>query len=235
MLAVDNLCLGYDSEVVARDLNFVINEKDYLCVVGENGSGKTTLIKTILGLQKQISGTITFSDDLDRKELGYLPQQSLLNKDFPATVYEIVLSGFQTKSGLRPFYTKKEKELALEKMKKMSIENLKDRSFKELSGGQQQRVLLSRALCAAEKVLVLDEPVAGLDTKVSAEMYELLKQLNNEGMTIIMISHDVQKAIKYASHILHIGNSNYFGTTKDYLNSEYGKHLSKEKDGDQHD
>ena len=235
MLAVDNLCLGYDSEVVARDLNFVINEKDYLCVVGENGSGKTTLIKTILGLQKQMSGTITFSDDLDRKELGYLPQQSLLNKDFPATVYEIVLSGFQTKSGLRPFYTKKEKELALEKMKKMSIENLKDRSFKELSGGQQQRVLLSRALCAAEKVLVLDEPVAGLDTKVSAEMYELLKQLNNEGMTIIMISHDVQTAIKYASHILHIGNSNYFGTTKDYLNSEYGKHLSDESEGDQHD
>ena len=229
LLKADSLSLGYDNQAILTDLSFEINKGDYLCIVGENGSGKTTLMKTLLGLQKPYSGTITFGDGLTKKDIGYLPQQTLVQRDFPAAVREIVLSGCQAKTGLRPFYNKAEKKLAEDNMEKMGITHLKDRCYRELSGGQQQRVLLARALCATGKLLLLDEPVAGLDPKVTAEMYALIESLNKEGISIIMISHDISAALKYASHILHIGETIYFGTKKDYLESSLGRNFLGEE------
>jgi zinc transport system ATP-binding protein len=223
LLTINNLSLGYDSNKIIENLNFQVNEGDYLCIVGENGSGKTTLMKTILKLQKPCGGEIIVSDGLKANEIGYLPQQTIIQRDFPASVKEIVLSGCQSRMGLRPFYGKKEKSLAEENMKKMGILELKNRCYRELSGGQQQRVLLARALCATEKLLLLDEPVAGLDPKVTVEMYETIKELNNDGITIIMISHDISTVITYASHILHIGEKIFFGTKNEYLMSPQGQ------------
>ena len=206
-LTCQNLCVGYDGKPVLQDLSFQVFAGDYLCVVGENGSGKSTLMKTILGLQPPISGRILTGDGLRKNEIGYLPQQTMVQKDFPASVREIVLSGCQGRCGSRPFYNKEEKQLALDAMDKMQITQLAKRCYRELSGGQQQRVLLARALCATQKMLLLDEPVSGLDPKVTAEMYALIEKLNCEdGITVIMISHDVAAAVQYASHILHIGH-----------------------------
>ena len=168
-----NLIVGYEGQVVRDNINFVVNKGDYLCIVGENGSGKTTLMKTLLSLQKPMGGEIIFGDGLNANEIGYLPQQSTIKRDFPATNFEIVLSGNLGHSGF--FYSKDDKELALKAMKRLHVDQFKDRCFRELSGGQQQRVLLARALCATQKVLLLDEPVSGLDPKVTAEMYELVK------------------------------------------------------------
>ncbi|MCR4616742.1 MAG: ABC transporter ATP-binding protein [Lachnospiraceae bacterium] len=225
LLKAENLSLGYDNQSIVTNLSFEVNIGDYLCIVGENGSGKTTLMKTILGLQKPYSGSIVFGDGLTKKDIGYLPQQTLVQRDFPAAVREIVISGCQAKCGMRPFYNKAEKELAAQNMEKMGITHLKDRCYRELSGGQQQRVLLARALCATGKILLLDEPVAGLDPKVTAEMYSLIEGLNKEGISIIMISHDVSVALKYASHILHIGDTLFFGTKDEYLESNSGRNF----------
>ena len=218
-----NLTLGYDNRAIQEDLNFSISAGDYLCIVGENGSGKSTLMKTLLHLQQPISGSIELGDGLKKNEIGYLPQQTLVQRDFPASVKEIVLSGCQSRCGLRPFYNKEEKRVAREAMERMMIQDLSDQCYRELSGGQQQRVLLARALCAAQKILLLDEPVSGLDPRVTAEMYQLIRELNKkDGITIIMISHDIA-AVKYATHILHIGESCFFGTKKQYLKSSLGK------------
>ncbi|MBP5603781.1 MAG: metal ABC transporter ATP-binding protein [Treponema sp.] len=203
-LICENLTLGYNSSIIIDKLSFSVEKGDYLCIIGENGSGKTTLIKTILRLQKPIEGQIRTGDGVLPDEIGYLPQQTQVQRDFPASVWEIVLSGCQSRCGKRPFYNKKEKQLALEAMEQMEIANLSKRCYRELSGGQQQRVLLARALCATQKMLLLDEPVSGLDPSVTEEMYELIKQLNNKGVTIIMITHDVEAAKKYATKILRI-------------------------------
>ncbi|MCR5278546.1 MAG: ABC transporter ATP-binding protein [Lachnospiraceae bacterium] len=216
LIEAKNLTLGYETGPVAEDLNFKVNEGDYLAIVGENGSGKTTLMKTILGLTRPLGGEIIFGDGLKRNEIGYLPQQTLVQRDFPASVSEIVLSGCQSRMGLRPFYTRNERDLAFENMRRMDIEDLANRSYRYLSGGQQQRVLLARALCATRKILLLDEPVAGLDPKVTAEMYDLIERLNKEEITIIMISHDIEAATRYASHILHFGDKVSFWTKEEY-------------------
>jgi zinc transport system ATP-binding protein len=222
-----DLTLGYDGKAIVEHLNFSIDAGDYFCIVGENGSGKTTLMKTLLRLQAPMSGTIETGDGLRPDEIGYLPQQTFVQRDFPASVREIVLSGCQSRLGLRPFYNKKEKALAAEAMQKMDIAALADRCYRELSGGQQQRVLLARALCATQKVLLLDEPVSGLDPKVTQEMYRLIADLNREdGITIIMISHDIAAAVRYASHILHIGRTSFFGTKEEYLQSAVGRGFS---------
>lgn len=220
ILTCQNLTLGYDNHAVVSGLNFSINEGDYLCIVGENGSGKTTLMKTILGLEEPLSGKVLTGDGLSQKTIGYLPQQSNIAQDFPAIVKEIVLSGCQNRLSFFPFYSKEDKKIANNAMKKIAIENLKNTSFRELSGGQQQRVLLARALAATKKMLFLDEPVTGLDPKATEEMYNLIQELNKEKITIIMISHDLKGALKYASHILHIGDTLFFGTKEEYLNSE---------------
>ena len=231
-LTCQNLCAGYDGRPVLQDLSFELLAGDYLCIVGENGSGKSTLMKTILGLQPPISGRILTGDGLRKNEIGYLPQQTQVQKDFPASVREIVLSGFQGRCGSRPFYNKEEKQLAADAMEKMQIAQLAKRCYRELSGGQQQRVLLARALCATRKMLLLDEPVSGLDPKATAEMYALIEKLNREdGITVIMISHDIAAAVKYASHILHIGDAVFFGTKTEYLQSPQGRLFAAEKGG----
>ena len=221
-LTCENVSLGYDNKTILSNLSFSVNSGDYLCIVGENGSGKSTLMRTMLGLQKPMSGEISLGDGLKKGEIGYLPQQTDVQKNFPASVKEIVLSGCQARAGLRPFYNNQEKEMAANAMKKMRIEEFSKRCYRELSGGQQQRVLLARALCATQKILLLDEPVSGLDPKVTAEMYELISGLNKEGITIIMISHDIDVAISEASHILHICDKSFFGTKEEYLKSELG-------------
>ena len=231
-LTCQNLCVGYDGTSVLQDLNFEVFAGDYLCIVGENGSGKSTLMKTILGLQPPISGRILTGDGLRKNEIGDLPQQTVVQKDFPASVREIVLSGCQGRCGSRPFYNKEEKQLAADAMEKMQIAQLAKRCYRELSGGQQQRVLLARALCATRKMLLLDEPVSGLDPKVTAEMYALIEKLNREdGITVIMISHDIAAAVKYASHILHIGDAVFFATKEEYRQSPQGRLFAAEKGG----
>ncbi len=229
-----NLSVGYDSKVILKNLSFEVNKGDYLCIVGENGSGKTTLIKSILGLIPIISGKLETGEGLKSNEIGYLPQQTIVQRDFPASVKEIILSGCQGRMGLRPFYSKSDRLLAEKNMKKMDITDLSKRCYRELSGGQQQRVLLARALCATQKLLLLDEPVSGLDPRVTAEMYQTIKSLNDEGISIIMISHDVDAAVKYASHILHIGNTVFYGTTEEYVNSHIG-HIFLEREGQSND
>ena len=219
----ENVTLGYERDVVVSDLSFSVEAGDYLCIVGENGSGKSTLMKALLGLLQPVSGTVRTGDGLRHNDVGYLPQQTPVQRDFPASVYEIVLSGFQARKGFFPFYTKEERKEARENMERMGILPFERRCYRELSGGQQQRVLLARALCAAKKILLLDEPVSGLDPKVTSDMYRLIDDLNRDGVTIIMVSHDIGAAVTYASHILHIGESVFFGTTASYLESAAGR------------
>ena len=213
-----NLAIGYDGKAIVQNLNFTVNTGDYLCVIGENGAGKSTFMKTLLGLQSPIRGEILFGDNLKQNEIGYLPQQTEVQKDFPASVREIVLSGCQNQLGLRPFYNKKEKSYAEAILNKLQISNLSRRCYRELSGGQKQRVLLARALCATQKILLLDEPVAGLDPKAAKEMYHLIQKINREEkITIIMISHDIQIAVNYASHVMKIGPHIFYGTSDEYM------------------
>ena len=217
-LACQNLAVGYEGRAVLENLNFSVCPGDYLCIVGENGSGKSTLMKTILGLQPPVRGKVLTGDGLRKNKIGYLPQQTPVQRDFPASVREIVLSGCQGRCGGRPFYSKGEKQLAQTAMERMQVAALAKRCYRTLSGGQQQRVLLARALCAAQNMLLLDEPVSGLDPKVTGEMYGLIQRLNREdGVTILMISHDITATLTYASHILHLGRRVFFGTKADYL------------------
>ncbi|MCM1132675.1 MAG: metal ABC transporter ATP-binding protein [Ruminococcus flavefaciens] len=219
-----NTALGYEDGIVTENLNFTVNSGDYLCILGENGSGKSTLIKALLGLKPQISGEIKWCDGFSARDIGYLPQQTPVQRDFPASVREIVLSGCLSKKGFHPFYNSAEKKLADDNMKQLGIESLAGRCYRELSGGQQQRVLLARALCATNKMLLLDEPVTGLDPLAQTELYELIAGLNRKGISIIMVSHDISSALKYATHILHISKKQlFFGTKSDYLNSEAGR------------
>jgi zinc transport system ATP-binding protein len=225
ILSANRLNVQYDQTTALKDVSFELYEGDYLCIVGDNGSGKSTLVKTLLGLVKPKSGKIDFHSRITQEEIGYLPQTTTIQRDFPASVMEVVLSGCLNRRKWKPFYSRAEKTRALKNLKRLDIENLKHKSFRALSGGQQQRVLIARALCASEKVLLLDEPVAGLDPKATTEMYDLIEALNAGGTTIIMISHDIAASVRYASHILHIGNQTalFFGTKADYLKSEAGR------------
>ncbi|MBP5254565.1 MAG: metal ABC transporter ATP-binding protein [Lachnospiraceae bacterium] len=216
-ISVQNLTLGYEGKPIVSGLDFEVEAGDYLCIVGENGSGKSTLVKTLLGLTAPLSGTITFGDGLKKNEIGYLPQHAQVQQDFPASVREIVLSGFAGKHRFLPFRLPGEKKEARENMARLGIEDLADASFSTLSGGQKQRVLLARALCATKKALLLDEPVAGLDPNVTQELYRVIRDLNEEGITILMISHDVHEAVRYADHVLHIGKEVWYGPRDAYL------------------
>ena len=224
LLKCEHVGFGYENQDAVLDVNLEVNEGDYICIVGENGSGKSTLVKTILGLENSKLGQIVFGEGLNKNEIGYLPQQTQAQKDFPASVYEVVLSGCLNSKGFSPFYSMKDKKLANEMIKSLGIENIKKKSFRELSGGQQQRVLLARALCATKKIIILDEPITGLDPTVTREMYNLIKEINKKGITIIMVSHDINFAINNASKILHLKkNIKFFGNTEDYAKSEVGK------------
>ena len=223
LIKCNNVSLAYDNNVILNDLDFSVNEGEYLCIVGSNGSGKSTLIKALLSLKSCKKGSISFDKNLKQNEIGYLPQHSDSQKDFPASVWEVVLSGCLNKRGIRPFYTQADKDTATLNLKKLDIENLKESSYGQLSNGQQQRVLLARALCSTKKLLLLDEPAAGLDPVVVNDFYSLINQLNKEGITIVMVSHDITSAVKYASHILHLQNKSYlFDTTGHYLSSDIG-------------
>ena len=217
LLECKGLSLGYNKNILVQNLSFSVEAGDYLCIVGENGSGKTTLMRTILGLQKALDGQIIFGGGLEKNQIGYLPQQTQVQRDFPASVYEIVISGLQGKTGLRPFYNAQEKQTAFKNMKRLGILGLAKKCYRELSGGQQQRVLLARALCATQKMLLLDEPITGLDPAAAEEMYRLVQDLNaNDKIAVIMISHDIGEALKDANKILHIGKKIFFGSKEEY-------------------
>ena len=255
-----DLVLGYEGRPVTEGLTFEVNRGDYLCIVGENGAGKSTLIKALLGLNPPLSGTITRAEGLTSNAIGYLPQHTEVQRDFPASVKEIVLSGCMGKDlpapprkkkteekknarkkekkapgkltlltkrlmlAANPVYTRGQKALAARQMERLGITELSNRCYRELSGGQKQRVLLARALCATEEILLLDEPVAGLDPRVTKEMYDIIEQLNREGVTIIMVSHDIAAAVRYATHILHLSRTPlYFGSKEGYLHSDAGR------------
>ncbi len=217
-LKAQDLGIGYDGKLLVEKLNFTVHSGDYLCILGENGSGKTTLMKTILGLKAPLCGSLEFGEGLKASEIGYLPQQADLQRDFPASVEEVVRSGCLGRMKLRPFYSRAEKALADERMKELGITALRRRCYRDLSGGQQQRVLLARAMVATTRMLLLDEPVTGLDPEVTKELYRDIEMLNkDQGITVITISHDVEEALKYATHVLYIGGRLFFGTRDEYL------------------
>ncbi len=221
ILSAKDLRFAYDGRTVLEGVNFALPKGGYLCVVGENGSGKSTLVKGLLGLKAPDGGSIVFGEGLKPCEIGYLPQQTELQRDFPASVWEVVLSGCLNSLGRRLHYGAAERERAETNLERMGVEELKNRSYQELSGGQQQRVLLARALCATKKLLLLDEPVTGLDPIATGEMYNLIKLVNLcDGITVVMVSHDIHAAVRYATHILHLGQRQlFFGTAAAYKES----------------
>jgi zinc transport system ATP-binding protein len=225
LIDCQQVSFAYDEKTVVRNLNFSVEAGDYLCVAGENGSGKTTLIKGLLRLIRPVQGRILMEQGLRADEIGYMPQAAADRKDFPAGVYEVVVSGRQNRRGFRPFYSRKDKEAAEENMERLGIGDLRRRCYRELSGGQQRRVLLARALCASQKLLILDEPAAGLDPLVTADMYRLLSDINRDmGITLIMVSHDIGTAAAAADKILHLRNEQlFFGTAAAYRESEPGR------------
>lgn len=229
VLELDNVTINRDGKPAVRDVSLTLDSGDFLAIVGENGSGKSTLIKGILGLVDLSSGSVSFGSGVKRKEIGYLPQQAEIHKDFPARVDEVVISGCLASLGFRPFYSKLEKNIAEYNMERLGIKELKKYSYSDLSGGQQQRVLLARALCAAKSILLLDEPAAGLDPVISSEFYMLLNKLNkDDGITIIMVSHDIRAAVDNADKVLHMGTKVFFyGTSSEYMNSEIGRRFTE--------
>ncbi|GBR76182.1 zinc transport system ATP-binding protein [Candidatus Termititenax persephonae] len=217
LLSCQNAALAYDGRVVADGLRFTVSAGDYLCVLGENGSGKTTLLHGLLGWKTPCTGKIIHAAQPQNLGIGYLPQQTAAQKDFPASVFEVVLSGRIGRLGFRPFYAAADKVAAQKNLKRLGLGRFGRQCFRELSGGQQRRALLARALCAAQKLLILDEPLAGLDPAAVRDVYALLQKLNADGLTIIMVSHDLPGALSHATHILHLqGRQKFFGTVKDY-------------------
>ena len=225
LIKCKNVSIGYEGQTVVKDLDFQIDPGDYLCIVGENGSGKSTLVRSLLGLKNVEKGQIIYGDGLKQTEIGYLPQQTDVQKDFPASVYEVVRSGRLNSRGFHPFYTAADRKAAVEKMDLLGIRDLARQCYRDLSGGQKQRVLLARALCATKSLLLLDEPVTGLDPIVTGEFYQLIRRINREsGIAVVMVSHDIESAVKDASHILHLQETAlFFGTTEEYKRSPVGR------------
>mgnify|MGYP004463358925 CR=1 FL=1 len=225
MISCENVTVAYDTALAVDHVSFSVQNGDYVCIVGENGSGKSTLLKSILGLVPLKCGKVTFGTQVQRKRLGYLPQQTNVQHDFPASVQEVVLSGCLNRSGFKPFYSKADKALAAEHLQRLGISDLQKRSFAALSGGQRQRVLLARALCATDKLLLLDEPVTGLDPLATNELYALIATLNRDlGVTVLMVSHDIPAAVQYADKILHLQQSlQFYGSAADYTKTELGQ------------
>ncbi len=228
LIKAENLALAYDETPVATDIHFSVDAGDYLCIVGENGSGKSTLVKAIVGLHPIAAGTLTIDPEVRRGGIGYLPQHTPAQRDFPASVREIVRSGCLRRAGMNPLWRSSDKKLADEAMERMGIAHLASRCYRELSGGQQQRVLLARAFCATGKLIVLDEPIAGLDPFAMTEMYRMIADLNREGVAVVMVSHDVSAAVNFADHILHISKTtNFYGSTEGYLKTPVGQQFSR--------
>jgi zinc transport system ATP-binding protein len=224
LIQCSHVDFGYENQDAVVDVTMDVNPGEYVCIVGENGSGKSTLMKGLLGLLKPTGGVISVSDELRRSGIGYLPQQTAAQKDFPATVREVVLSGCLSRRGNWPFYSGKEKRLAVKNMERLGIMGIAGKCYRELSGGQQQRTLIARALCATDKLLIMDEPITGLDPSAIAEFYEIIRRLNREeGVAILMVSHDVATVVKEADKILHLKREVlFYGTTREYLKSNAG-------------
>lgn len=225
LLKCEHVDFGYENYDVVKDVTMEIRESDYLCIVGENGSGKSTLMKGLLGLLKPTGGTITLSDELKKSGIGYLPQQTPAQKDFPATVQEVVISGCLGKRGKRPFYSREEKKTAAMNMERLGITELKKSCYRDLSGGQKQRVLIARALCATDKLLILDEPITGLDPSTTQDFYHVIRHLNrDERVAVLMVSHDIQNIIHQANKILHLKQSVlFYGDVEEYKKTAFGK------------
>lgn len=225
LIECDDLKLGYEGYTVLENLSFAVEERDYLCIIGNNGTGKSTLVKALLGLKKPLKGKIHFRNGLMRNEVGYLAQQSSIQKDFPASVEEVILSGCANSRGLRPFYTASEKRKVQENMELLEIGDLSKKCFRELSGGQQQRVLLARALCASAKLLLLDEPTTGLDPQMTTSFFETIQKLNREnGIAVIMVTHDTHCAAKFSNHILHLyDKTGFYSSTQSYIRTKLGQ------------
>ncbi len=229
LLTCKNAAFGYDGETVLTGIDFSLRGGEYLYILGENGAGKSTLVKGILGLINPVSGSIEFGDGLRVSETGYLPQQTQIQQSFPASVFEVVLSGRINSMGMRPFYNRNDREDAILKLELIGMKGYEKKSFQELSGGQKQRVLLARAMCAAKRLILLDEPVSGLDPAATTDLYELVADINkNMGMTVIMVSHDIEAAKMYASHVMHLSHTQlFFGSIDDYTNSKVGRDYLK--------
>ena len=232
LITCSGVSFSYENQTVVSGLSFQVEQGDYLCIVGENGMGKTTLIRGLLGLKKPSGGKLVLGDGLKSTQIGYVPQQDAVQKDFPASVYEVTLSGCLNARGLLPGYSAAQKKRAMENLELLGISDLKNRSFQELSGGQRQRVLLSRSLCAASRLLLLDEPTTGLDPLAMEEFYGLMDELNKKRrMTLIMVSHAIREAVEHADHILHLSQAgNFFGTTQEYENSAFGRRFLREEE-----
>ena len=240
LLSCQNVSLAWENHTVISGLNFHVHKGDYLCIVGENGSGKSTLVKAMLGLHPVASGQITLHPQVKREGIGYLPQQTPAQKDFPASVREVVMSGCLRGMGFLPFLTKAQKHRAVCAMDRVGVTDLAHRSYRDLSGGQQQRVLLARAFCATQNLIFLDEPIAGLDPLAMKDMYDVISDMNkpkdcpvcdhtHNGVTVVMVSHDIRAAVKYASHILHLDKETaFFGKTEDYLQTPIGRRFAGE-------
>lgn len=226
VFTAEHLSLGYEGQAILSDISFSLEDGDYLCIVGDNGAGKSTLVKAVLGLLEPLGGTLRFN--VSANSIGYLPQSSQLDKAFPTVVREVVLSGALSRLAGRFFYSRADRARAEENIIRMGLRGMENHSFQELSGGQRQRVLLARALTAAERVLLLDEPVSGLDIHSASELYALISHLNSQGMTIIMVTHDIHPALNSATKILHLGRSIFFGTRDEYFASEEGRNYLKE-------
>lgn len=225
LVTCEHVDFGYENYDVVKDVSLEINPGDYLCIVGENGSGKSTLMKGILGLIKPTGGTLFVAEELKKSGIGYLPQQTPAQKDFPATVEEVVLSGCLGRRGNRPFYSRAERQVAEANMKRLGILDLRKSCYRDLSGGQKQRSLIARALCATDKLLILDEPISGLDPAAIMDFYHLIRQLNQkEQVAILMVSHDIGNIIHQANKILQLKQTvQFYGTVEEYRHSVYGK------------
>ncbi len=232
LITCEHVDFGYDNQDAVVDVNMEVEAGDYLCIVGENGSGKSTLMKGLLGLLKPTAGTLKVADELKKTGIGYLPQQTAAQRDFPATVREVVLSGCLSRMGSLPFYTKSQKDLADRNLEKLGISPLRSHCYRELSGGQQQRVLIARALCATSSLLILDEPITGLDPMAIQEFYQMIRRLNREdGVAILMVSHDLRNAVEEANKILHLQKQVlFYGPAHDYMNSQAAGHFFHEKE-----
>lgn len=241
LIRATDLALGYEGHTILSGVSFTVSEGDYLCIVGENGSGKSTLMKAVLGLHPIMDGRLELSDSLRTGGIGYLPQQTPAQRDFPASVREVVSSGCLRRLGRRPFLGRSERQLVNDALARLGITDLSDRCYRELSGGQQQRVLLARAFCAAGKLLLLDEPIAGLDPVAMKDMYSIISDMNRAtgerplpghphlagGVAVVMVSHDIHTAVRFADHILHLGSHGaWFGTTADYLETPEGQEFA---------
>lgn len=228
LLEFKNLRIGYEHKVIIDDINAEINDGDYVCVFGDNGVGKTTFLKTMLGLIPPLKGSIKLDPSINRKSIGYLPQKMQIKSEFPASVYEVVLSGCLNRLKFRPFYGKKEKEIANVNMKLLRIKSLSNRPFRELSGGQQQRALLARALCATDRLLILDEPFTGLDQNTMMGLHEVLDKINKElGVTIVIVSHFMEDIVFHCNKVIHLDSNNVFCGTPEEYEVKYNFNLLK--------